>query len=135
MLLANEGPFCPVRIFSAYHSLCSKLLGKVYPKSGYFLPVISKSRGIYRPIPAKAASHGAMRGVQISVLSALLIDWKVFGLHSGKIGGAIEAARAKHSKAARNSFGGWVLGSDMADYYDKQLASRSCKAIAKSLCL
>jgi hypothetical protein len=76
-----------------------------------------------------------MRGVQISVLSGIGLDWKLFGLHSGKIGGAIAAAKANHPKEARNSFGGWALGSDMADYYDKKLASRSIIAIAVSLCL
>jgi hypothetical protein len=105
----------------------------LFPPGGYLLPAIERGGGVYKPSASRAASHGAMRAVQISVLKGLGLDWKRFGLHSGKIGGAVEAARAKHSKSARNSFGGWVLGSSMADYYDKKLASRSLQAIARTL--
>jgi hypothetical protein len=132
-LMATGGLFCPVKIFSQYYKYLSVNFGSAFPATGFVLPVLDKKRGVYAPSGTKAASHAGMRAVQISVLSALLLDWKKFGLHSGKIGGAIEAARAKHSKSARNSFGGWVLGSNMADYYDKKLAARSMKAIAKTL--
>jgi hypothetical protein len=132
-LMATGGRYCPVALFTQYYRLLNEELGGNFPPGGYFLPVIEKCAGRYIPSASKAASHGAMRAVQITVLLALALDWKLFGLHSGKIGGAIEAARAKHSKSARNSFGGWVLGSNMADYYDKQLASRSSRAIARSL--
>jgi hypothetical protein len=135
LLLANKGLFCPVRLFTNYYVLQSKAVGGNYPKSGVFLPAIGRKNGKYIPVPNKAVSHAGMRGVQVSVLAALNLDWKIFGLHSGKIGGAIEAARARHSKEARNSFGGWALGSNMADHYDKKLASRSIRAIARSLCL
>jgi hypothetical protein len=132
-LMATGGEFCPVKIFGQYYKYLSEAFGGNFPSKGFFLPVLDKRGGKYFPSASKAASHSGMRGVQISVMLALGLDWKVFGLHSGKIGGAIEAARANHSKSARNSFGGWGLGSDMADYYDKKLASRSIKAIACTL--
>jgi hypothetical protein len=132
--MATGEAYCPVMLFSQYYMFLCKAYCKQIPGKGFFLPSISKVRGRYVPKPLVVASHQAMRTTQITVLSGLSLDWKAFGLHSGKIGGAMEAGKSgKHSKESRTLFGGWNKNSDMADHYDKAFETRALVAIATTL--
>jgi integrase len=133
-LLYTGGRYCPVALFSRYKSALTRALGGVYPKSGFLLPKIEKIRGQYRPCPGKPVSRSGMRSVQKQVMGKCGIDFRIFGLHSAKNGGATLAAFVKtHSLAERTAFGGWAKNSTMADHYDQTLMARACEEIGLTL--
>jgi integrase len=133
-LLYTGGEFCPVALFSRYKELLKKESGGVYPKTGFLLPKIERSRGRYRPVATCAVSRSGMRAVQKNVMTKCGIDFQLFGLHSGKNGGATLAAFVKrHSLAERTAFGGWARNSLMADQYDQTLMARACEEIGMTL--
>jgi hypothetical protein len=133
-LLYTGGLYCPVALFSRYADFLSRSFGSRYPGGGFLLPVIEKVRGLYRPLPNKAVSRSAMRSTQKAVMLKVGIDFRLFGLHSGKNGGATLAAFVKrHSLAERTAFGGWAKHSLMADHYDQTLMTRACEEIGMTL--
>jgi hypothetical protein len=75
-----------------------------------------------------------MRASQKAVMAKVGIDFRLFGLHSGKNGGATLAAFVKrHTLAERTAFGGWSKHSLMADHYDQTLMARACEEIGLTL--
>jgi integrase len=133
-LLYTGGRYCPVALFSRYRDCLTRAYGSVYPVTGYLLPKIVRLRGLYSPQPKCAVSRSGMRAVQKSVMEKCGIDFRLFGLHSGKNGGATLAAFAKrHSLAERTAFGGWSKNSSMADHYDQTLMARACEEIGLTL--
>jgi hypothetical protein len=133
-LLYTGGSYCPVALFSRYKDCLSRAYGGVYPAEGFLLPKIARLRGLYRPVPKCAVSRSGMRAVQKAVMLKGGMDFRLFGLHSGKKGGATLAAFAKkHSLAERTAFGGWSKNSLMADHFDKTLMARACEEIGLTL--
>jgi integrase len=133
-LLYTGGSFCPVALFTRYRLVLSAVLGDIFPTSGYLLPRVDRLRGCYRPSTLAAVSRSGMRQVQKNVMSKCGIDFKLFGLHSSKNGGATLAASEKrHTLAERTAFGGWAKNSLMADHYDQALMARACEEIGITL--
>jgi hypothetical protein len=129
------GRYCPVMLFRRYKQRLNRAsLGGIYPQTGFFLPAIERRRGEFIPVAVKAVSRDGMRSVQKKVMSSLGIDFRLYGLHSGKNGGASHAASVKrHSLAERTNFGGWSKNSLMADHYDQTLMERARKEIGATL--
>jgi integrase len=128
------GRYCPVALFARYRDCLSRGLGKRYPQSGFFLPKIERLRGRYSPAPTRSVSRSVMRSIQKKVMAKCGIDFRIFGLHSAKNGGATLAAFVKtHSLAERTAFGGWAENSLMADHYNQTLMARACEEIGLTL--
>jgi hypothetical protein len=132
-LLYTGGSFCPVSLFRRFKLALSAALGSIYPQTGFLLPKIERFGGNYRPSIKLAVSRSGMRQVQKNVMEKCQIDFRLFGLHSSKNGGATLAAFAKHPLAERTAFGGCVKGSLMADQYDQTLMARACEEIGMTL--
>jgi integrase len=133
-LLYTGGRYCPVALFSRFRERLGRAVGGNYPKGGFLLPKIEKLRGQYRPVAGKAVSRSGMRAVQKNVMMKSGIDFRIFGLHSGKNGGATLAAFVKrHTLAERTAYGGWSKHSLMADHYDQTLMARACEEIGMTL--
>jgi integrase len=133
-LLYTGGRYCLVALFNRYKMALSGALGSNYPGSGFLLPKIVRLRGSYRPAVSQAVSRSGMRQIQKNVMNLCGIDFKLFGLHSSKNGGAtLAAAEKRHSLAERTAFGGWAKNSQMADHYDQALMARACEEIGITL--
>jgi hypothetical protein len=133
-LLYTGGEFCPVALFTRYKRLLDNAFGEAY--TGFLLPVVERLRGLYRPSCSKPVSRAGMRSVQKMVMRKCNIDFTLFGLHSGKNGGATLAAFVKrHTLAERTAFGGWAKHSLMADHYDQTLMARACEEIGLTLAI
>jgi hypothetical protein len=134
-LLYTGGNFCPVALFRRYKlALGAALRGNIPQASSFLLPKIEKLRGRYQPSATLAVSRSGMRGIQKIVMCKCGIDYRLFGLHSSKNGGASLAAFTKKlSLAERTAFGGWAKNSLMADHYDQTLMARACEEIGMTL--
>jgi integrase len=108
-LFATGGEFCPVRLTRKYLELLPK------DEEGFLLPALKN--GLVLP---SAATYGACRKAQYDLLKEIGENPKIYGLPSGRVGGAVHLANAGVSFELIGMMGGWALGSIMPQHYARQ---------------
>jgi integrase len=118
-LFATGGELCPVRLTRRYLQLLPK------DEETFLLPALTKNT-----VLATAATFGACRKRQIKLLKAIGEDPTIYGLHSGRVGGAVHLANAGVSFNLIGAMGGWALGSLMPQHYARQAEEYRAKLAA-----
>jgi integrase len=108
-LFATGGEYCPVRLTRKYLDQLPR------HEDTFLLPAISNGHA-----KEEAASYGACRKAQVEILKKIGEDHKIYGLHSGRVGGAVHLANAGVSFDIIGLMGGWALGSLMPMHYARQ---------------
>ena len=127
-VFATNTLFCPCKLLKHYFiRLSESISSKSY--SGPFLPSIKKVNKIWCVNSNKPASYAAIRNTQITVLKAIDIDSKLFGLHSSRAGSAT-LAKDSHSNTEVGYMGGWARNSSMPELYDRNAKVRAKKSVA-----
>jgi integrase len=108
-LFAVGGEFCPVRLTRKYLRMLPD------DEEGFLLPALKNGE-----VLRSAATYGACRKRQIELWKASGEDPTIYGLHSGRVGGAVHLANAGVSFDLIGAMGGWALGSLMPQHYARQ---------------
>lgn len=120
---SNDG-VCPIRLTKAYFVRLS------HHHNAHVLPQICRGRYLV----STAASFSGMRSQQKRMMTLAGLDPKPFGLHSGRVGGAITLHDSGWTWADIGSFGGWSVGSCMPEKYCKNATKRKAQ-MSQSLAL
>jgi hypothetical protein len=128
LLKITGGIFCPKRIFDLY---LRRLSSSSIQYAGALLPSLSRGKMVV----GKTATYTQIRSTQSLVLSALKLDPKVFGCHSGRRGSCKASKAAGRTDRQVQIAGGWSENSSTPEIYDDDHDHAAKFAVSDSLAL
>lgn len=112
-LFKSHGEICPVRITKEYLKRLPSSLATP------LLPQIDRGKAL-----TTIASYNGLRSHQKKMLYRIGVDPSLYGLHSGRVGGAITLHDSGWNWDDIGAFGGWTVGSVMPGKYCRQAKGR-----------
>jgi hypothetical protein len=127
LMQITVGIFCPMKLLDKY---VRRLSGGGPGYRGPLLPFLKQER-----VEARPASYAQIRNVQFSALTALKLNPKLFGCHSGRRGSCKASKTAGMTERQVQIAGGWSENSSTPEIYDDNHDHAAKFAVSASLVL
>ena len=123
----GNSPYCPVRFLQTYirRLQWEAFLGGSFPYNGPLFPALLGASPSLAANPRPFSKQGALLGLKRHLFHLDVPNWDEFTLHSGRRGGATQAAAAGCSLLSIKRQGRWVSDECLQMYIDEAATMRS----------